>query len=64
MKIATGYVGRVLVDELESRLYGILGRGAIATVTGIFPYNTIEVGSVAGIRQFYPEDELEILGVM
>ncbi|HYL14391.1 MAG TPA: hypothetical protein VEV41_15215 [Terriglobales bacterium] len=64
MKIATGYVVRVLVDEPESRVYGMLGRGAIATVTQIFPYNTVEVENVAGIRQFYPEDELEILEVM
>jgi hypothetical protein len=62
--IATGYVVRVLVDEPESRICGMLGKGTIATVTAIFPYNTIEVESVAGIRQFYPEDELEILEVM
>ena len=64
VKIATGYVVRVLVDEPESKLCAMLGRGTIATITEIFPYNTIEVESVAGIRQFYPEDELELLGVM
>jgi len=42
----------------------MLGRGTIAAVTEIFPYKTIEVESVSGIRQFYPEDELEILEVM
>ena len=59
---ATGYVVRLLVDEPESRLYGMLGKGAIATVTEIFPCNTIEIESVAGIRQFYPEDELGDFG--
>jgi hypothetical protein len=49
--------------SLMSQAYCPQAWGAIATVTQIFPYNTIEVESVAGIRQFYPEDELEILEV-
>ena len=37
MRIATGYVVRVLVDEPESKLYGMLGRGAFATVNRNIP---------------------------
>jgi len=64
MKILAGYVVRVLVDERDSQVWGMLGKGTIATVTQLFQRDIIEVENVAGLRQSYPRNELELLRIM
>jgi hypothetical protein len=64
VKIFVGYVVRVLVDERDSQVWGMLGKGTIATVTRLFPYAKVEVENAAGIWQIYPEDELQVLPLM
>jgi hypothetical protein len=61
--VAVGYVVRVLTDESESRVCGNLGKNTLATVTSVFG-QIVEVENSVGIRQYYPEEELQILRIM
>lgn len=59
-KIKAGDVVRILTNEEDSQVFGMLGKGTIATVTRVLSH-IIEVENNEGMTQYYPSDELSVL---